>query len=55
VAQQQTASSVAFRSLTAASATCTNDTEGRQYVHGDDGERVYGTWIAPADEPIVVE
>jgi hypothetical protein len=27
----------------------------RQYVLGDDGERVYGVWLLPADEPVVVE
>jgi hypothetical protein len=27
------------------------DTEGRQYVIGHDGEPVYGQWLPPADEP----
>jgi len=31
------------------------DAEGRQYVLGPDGERVDGRWLAPADEPAVVE
>jgi hypothetical protein len=26
--------------------------DGRQYVE-DAGERVYGTWLLPADEPVV--
>jgi hypothetical protein len=30
-------------------------TEGRQYVLGPDGERVYGHWLPPADKPAVVE
>jgi hypothetical protein len=29
------------------------DPDGRQYVE-DDGERVYGTWLPPADEPVLV-
>jgi hypothetical protein len=28
--------------------------DGRQYVECDDGERVYGTWLPPADEPVPV-
>jgi hypothetical protein len=28
------------------------DAEGRQYVH-DDGGKVYGQWLPPADEPVV--
>jgi hypothetical protein len=31
------------------------DAEGRQYVLGPDGERMYGQWLPPADEPAVVE
>jgi hypothetical protein len=27
--------------------------DGRQYVE-DEGERVYGTWLPPADEPVTV-
>jgi hypothetical protein len=30
------------------------DTDGRQRVVGHDGERVYGVWLLPADEPLVV-
>jgi hypothetical protein len=30
------------------------DPGGRQYVIGDDGERVAGVWVPPADEPSVV-
>ena len=30
------------------------DAEGRQYVHGDDGVKVYGTWVVPADEPVII-
>jgi hypothetical protein len=29
------------------------DTDGRQWVAGYDGERVYGAWLMPADEPVV--
>jgi hypothetical protein len=29
------------------------DPDGRQYVGGD-GKRVYGTWLPPADEPLVL-
>jgi hypothetical protein len=25
------------------------DAEGRQYVHDDDGVKLYGTWMMPAD------
>jgi hypothetical protein len=28
------------------------DHDGRQYVE-DDGERAYGNWLPPADEPVV--
>ena len=28
--------------------------EGRQWVAGYDGEHVYGAWLPPADEPVVV-
>jgi hypothetical protein len=31
------------------------DAEGREYVLGPDGERLYGQWLLPADEPAVVE
>jgi hypothetical protein len=30
------------------------DAQGRQYVLDADGERVYGVWLGPADEPVVV-
>jgi hypothetical protein len=30
------------------------DAGGRQYVPGCGGEPVYGRWLAPADEPVVV-
>jgi len=30
------------------------DTDGRQWVTGYDGERGYGVWLPPADEPVVV-
>jgi hypothetical protein len=30
------------------------DADGRQYVLGRDGEKLYGTWLHPADAPIVV-
>jgi hypothetical protein len=30
------------------------DADGRQWVAGDGGGRVYGTWLAPPDEPTVV-
>ncbi len=26
----------------------------RQYVIGDDGECVYGQWLLPSDEPVIV-
>ncbi len=29
--------------------------DGRQYVLGYEGEPVYGQWLMPADEPVVVE
>ncbi len=29
--------------------------EGRQYISGFDGEPVYGQWLMPADEAVVVE
>ena len=29
------------------------DGDGRQYVE-DDGERAYGSWLPPADEPLTV-
>jgi hypothetical protein len=31
------------------------DADGRQWVTGYDGERVYGLWLMPADEPVVVK
>jgi hypothetical protein len=31
------------------------DSDGRQWVTGDDAERVYGVWLMPADEPVVLE
>jgi hypothetical protein len=31
------------------------DADGRQWVVGHDGERVFGVWVAPADEPVVIE
>jgi hypothetical protein len=31
------------------------DAEGRQYVWDLDGERVYGQWLPPADEPAVTD
>jgi hypothetical protein len=31
------------------------DTEGRQYVLGHDGEPVYGQWLPQADEPTAVD
>jgi hypothetical protein len=31
------------------------DSEGRQWVIGYCGERVYGVWLKPIDEPEVVE
>jgi hypothetical protein len=30
------------------------DEHGRQWVAGDGGERVYGAWLPPPDEPAVV-
>jgi hypothetical protein len=27
------------------------DAEGRQYVHGDSGRKVFGQWLSPGDEP----
>ena len=31
------------------------DADGQQWVVGYEGERVYGVWMIPADEPVVVE
>jgi hypothetical protein len=31
------------------------DPDGRQWVTGYEGERVYGVWLLPADEAVVVE
>jgi hypothetical protein len=28
------------------------DADGRQWVVGYDGKRVYGVWLPPADEPV---
>jgi hypothetical protein len=28
--------------------------DGREYVRGHNGERVYGVWEVPEDEPVVV-
>jgi hypothetical protein len=28
--------------------------DGRQWVAGEDGARVYGAWLAPPDEPVLV-
>jgi hypothetical protein len=28
--------------------------DGREYVIGPDGRRVYGVWVVPADEPVIV-
>jgi hypothetical protein len=30
------------------------DTDDRQWVVGYDGERVYGVWLMPPDEPLTV-
>jgi hypothetical protein len=30
------------------------DADSRQWVVGYDGERVYGVWVTPADEPVMV-
>ena len=30
------------------------DADGRQWVAGYDGERLYGVWLVPADEPRLV-
>jgi hypothetical protein len=30
------------------------DADGRQWVVGHDGEKVYGVWLLPADEPVIV-
>jgi hypothetical protein len=27
--------------------------DGRQFLVDDDGEKLYGQWLAPADEPII--
>jgi hypothetical protein len=31
------------------------DDDGRQWVTGYEGEKVYGVWLLPADKPLVVE
>ncbi len=31
------------------------DDDGRQWITGYDGERVYGVWLAPPDEPVIAE
>jgi hypothetical protein len=30
------------------------DSDGRQWVTGYDGERVYGVWMMPPDEPVII-
>ena len=30
------------------------DASGRQYIFGPDGEKVFGQWLLPADEPLVI-
>jgi hypothetical protein len=30
------------------------DEDGRQWLVGHEGERVYGVWLPPADEPVLV-
>ena len=30
------------------------DADGRQWVTGYEGERVYGVWLPPVDDPVVV-
>jgi hypothetical protein len=30
------------------------DADGRQWVEAYDRERVYGVWLPPADEPVVI-
>jgi hypothetical protein len=30
------------------------DEDGRQCVTGHEGERVYGVWLVPPDEPVIV-
>jgi hypothetical protein len=29
------------------------DADGRQQLTGYDGERVYGVWLMPVDEPVI--
>jgi hypothetical protein len=31
------------------------DADDREFILDDDGTRVYGTWLVPADEPVVVQ
>jgi hypothetical protein len=31
------------------------DADGRQWVTGYDGEQVYGVWLMPPDEPVIVK
>jgi hypothetical protein len=31
------------------------DAGGRQFVIGDEGEKVYGVWLVPPDEPVTAE
>jgi hypothetical protein len=31
------------------------DADGRQWVTGYEGEMVYGVWLLPADEPVLVD
>ncbi len=28
------------------------DTDGQEYVIGNEGEKVHGVWLVPADEPV---
>ena len=30
------------------------DASGREYVFGPDGGKVFGQWLLPADEPLVI-
>jgi hypothetical protein len=31
------------------------ENDGRQWVTGHEGEKVYGVWLLPADEPFIVD
>jgi hypothetical protein len=35
--------------------TVYEESDSRQFVLGDDGQRVYGVWVLPADEPQEVQ